>query len=99
MEHTISVKDDSKLDACLPVVTHLAFLIQNAYNAYLDDIDAAAARELELTEEQVAQEEDTRLDQEFIITQLLRLAVSLDYADEIGRRKMFQLVRGYIFPS
>lgn len=93
------IKDETKLDACLPVVTHLAFQIQNAYNAYLDDIDAAAARELELTEEQFAQEEDARLDQEFIITQLLRLAVSLDYADEIGRRKMFQLVREYILPS
>ncbi|KAL4079677.1 nuclear condensing complex subunit [Scleroderma citrinum] len=96
VEHCIAIKDDTKLDTCLPVVTHLAFQIQNAYNAYLDDIDAAAAREVELSEEQLAQEEDARLDQEFIIGELLRLAVSLDYADEIGRRKMFQLVRDMI---
>ena len=99
VEHCIATKDDAKLDTCLPVVTHLAFQIQNAYNAYLDDIDALAARELELSEEQLAQEEDARLDQEFIIGELLRLAVNLDYADEIGRRKMFQLVRGCTFLS
>ncbi|KAI6131286.1 nuclear condensing complex subunit [Pisolithus croceorrhizus] len=96
VEHCIATKDDAKLDACLPVVTHLAFQIQNAYNAYLDDTDTAAAREHEVSEEQLAQEEDARLDQEFIIGELLRLAVSLDYADEIGRRKMFQLVRDMI---
>jgi condensin complex subunit 3 len=30
---------------------------------------------------------------EFVIGEMLRLAVHLDYADEIGRRKMFALVR------
>ncbi|KAI6000302.1 nuclear condensing complex subunit [Pisolithus orientalis] len=96
VEHCIATKDDAKLDASLPVVTHLAFQIQNAYNAYLDDTDTAAAREHEVSEEQLAQEEDARLDQEFIIGELLRLAVSLDYADEMGRRKMFKLVRDMI---
>ncbi|KAI6040837.1 nuclear condensing complex subunit [Pisolithus marmoratus] len=96
VEHCIAIKDDVKLDASLPVVTHLAFQIQNAYNAYLDDTEAAAARENEVSEEQLAREEDARLDQEFIIGELLRLAASLDYADEIGRRKMFQLIRDMI---
>ncbi|KAG6332139.1 hypothetical protein ID866_6950 [Astraeus odoratus] len=95
VEHCIATKNEPKLDASLPVVTHLAFQVQNAYNEYLDDIDAAAARE-HLSEEQLAQEEDARSDQEFVIGELLRLAVSLDYADEIGRRKMFQLVRDMI---
>jgi hypothetical protein len=36
------------------------------------------------------------MSQEFILTELLKLAVNLDYADEIGRRKMFQLVRAMI---
>lgn len=34
-----------------------------------------------------------RGDKEFIVAELLRLAVNLDYADETGRRKMFALVR------
>ncbi|KAI5983442.1 hypothetical protein EDC04DRAFT_3008794, partial [Pisolithus marmoratus] len=96
VEHCIAIKDDVKLDASLPVVTHLAFQIQNAYNAHLDNTEAAAARESEVSEEQLAREEDARLDQEFIIGELLRLAASLDYADEIGRRKMFQLIRDMI---
>lgn len=37
--------------------------------------------------------EDARIDKESVIAELLKLAVHLDYSDEIGRRKMFQLVR------
>ena len=37
--------------------------------------------------------EDIIFDKEFVIAELLKLAVHLDYSDEIGRRKMFQLVR------
>ena len=40
-----------------------------------------------------AKREEARLDQEFVIGEMLRMSVNLDYADEIGRRKMFQLVR------
>ena len=31
-----------------------------------------------------------------MIGEIFKLAVDLDYADEIGRRKMFQLVREYL---
>lgn len=41
---------------------------------------------------QQAEEED-RPEAEFIVTQLLMIARLLDYADEIGRRKMFGLLR------
>ncbi|KAF9234461.1 nuclear condensing complex subunit [Melanogaster broomeanus] len=82
-----------------PVVTLLAFRIQNAYNKYQDDLEAAeqehAARGA-LDEERAAREEDERLDKEAVIGEMLKLAVNLDYADEIGRRKMFQLVRDMI---
>ena len=40
-----------------------------------------------------ASEEDEKADREFIIAEMLKLAVNLDYSDEIGRRKMFQLMR------
>lgn len=36
-------------------------------------------------------------DKEFIISELLKLTVSLDYSDEIGRRKTFALIRMYLF--
>ena len=44
-------------------------------------------------EEEDEESEMERGDKEFIISELLKLAVNLDYADETGRRKMFALVR------
>ena len=38
-------------------------------------------------------DEDDRPEAEFIVTQLLMIAKLLDYADENGRRKMFNLLR------
>ena len=49
--------------------------------------------EMEDDDEERARREEELMDGEFVIGELLRLAVNLDYADEIGRRKMFQLVR------
>ena len=80
------------MENALPVVTSLAFRIQAAHNDLL--------KEMQEEEEEFAfrgsvaeEREETRMEREFIIGEVLRLAVNLDYADEIGRRKMFQLVR------
>jgi condensin complex subunit 3 len=95
VEHCINTKDDRRLESSLPVVTALAFKIQAAYNDLLEQIQAY--EELRLPDEHNDQEqeanEEARADQEFVIDEMLRLAVNLDYADEIGRRKMFGLVR------
>lgn len=104
MEHCIATNEQTKLEASLPVVTHLAFRIQNAYNKYQEDLEAAsherALRALDANEQpdHDADErlDDLLLDAEFVIAEMLKLAVNLDYADEIGRRKMFQLVRDMI---
>ena len=80
-------------------MTALAFRIQSAYNALVEEIEADEQEALlrggmdddeEL--ERRAEREEARLDQEFVIGEMLRMSVNLDYADEIGRRKMFQLV-------
>jgi condensin complex subunit 3 len=75
--------------AGIPVVTSCAFRIQDGYNA------------LVVADEAVRQGEDDyeRQDKEFIVGEMLKLAVNLDYADEIGRRKMFALVRQYLCSS
>ncbi|KAI0747199.1 nuclear condensing complex subunit [Daedaleopsis nitida] len=89
-----------KVDATLPVTTAMAFRIQDAYNALVKQIheDEALLQdpEFEEDEEERARREEIRLDMEMTIGELLKLAVHEDYADEIGRRKMFQLVRGMI---
>lgn len=104
MEHCIATNDQAKLEVSLPVVTHLAFRIQSVYNKYQEDLNAIsqerALRALdanERTDRDVDEHlDDLLIDAEFVIAEMLKLAVNLDYADEIGRRKMFQLVRDVI---
>ncbi|KAG5635107.1 hypothetical protein H0H81_012436 [Sphagnurus paluster] len=95
VEHGKATKDDTRLEAALPVVTELAFRIQAAYNKLVEDIFAERDQRLlgSLTDDDIQKFEDARLEQESVIGELLRMAVNLDYSDEIGRRKMFQLVR------
>lgn len=68
----------------MPEVTRLGFYLQKYINKLLDTIKNAA--------ELGGGDEDT-VEQEFIIEQLLHIALTLDYADEVGRRKMFSLLR------
>jgi condensin complex subunit 3 len=65
----------------MPVVTALAYKTQDEYNKLV-----GAANE----EGQDAESGDVQ-EKAFIVGELLKLAVHLDYADETGRRKMFQL--------
>ena len=70
----------------MPEVTKLAFFLQRYLNDLVDRlrrISAAAEGE----------EEDDTVESEFIVEQLLHIAQTLDYTDEVGRRKMFALLR------
>lgn len=106
VDHCVATKDDRRLENALPVVTVLAFRIQSAYNHLIEEIEAEE-QEIALRgdmqdddeDELRAKREEARLDQEFIIGEMLRMAVNLDYADEIGRRRMFQLVRKCLYPE
>ena len=42
-------------------------------------------------------EEDEMTEKTFVVSELLKLAVNLDYADENGRRQMFSLTRELAF--
>jgi condensin complex subunit 3 len=88
VEHCKNVKDNAKLEN-LPVVTEIAFRIQEAYNHLLDDI----ANQEDTAEDLGSDENERKEARELVISELLKLAVNLDYSDEIGRRKTFQLVR------
>lgn len=78
------MKNDARLEDVLPVVTALAFRIQDEYNKLVAVVNE---------EESSADTESLVAERAFVVGELLRLAVNLDYADEIGRRKMFQLAR------
>ncbi|CAL1698734.1 unnamed protein product [Somion occarium] len=103
VDHCVATKDDVRLESALPVVTMLAFKIQEAYNdlnAFLADqtMDDFLKEGIEDEEEDERRQmvEEERTDREFVIGEMLKLSVNLDYADEIGRRKMFQLVKDMI---
>ena len=78
------------MEASLPVVTSVAFGIEKSYKSLGDMCSEVASN---IDEAERIRREDIIFDKEFVIAELLKLAVHLDYSDEIGRRKMFQLVR------
>ena len=84
VDHCVSTKENVHLEKVLPVVTAHAFRIQDAYNSLLDSLAAI---------EEPGGDEEVAEDREFILAELLRLALNLDYADEIGRRRLEQFVR------
>lgn len=80
-EHCLANKNEARLEEALPVVSHFAFTIQDEYNKLAKALESKA---------EVSQE------RAFVVGELLRLALTLDYADETGRRKMFKLSREMI---
>ncbi|TDL22781.1 ARM repeat-containing protein [Rickenella mellea] len=95
VDHCINSKNDARLESSLPVVTALAFHIQSTYNNLVNQIEANLETRLFEGEDESDKETDLA-DMEFVMGELLKLAVNLDYADEIGRRKMFALVKDMI---
>lgn len=73
-------QDEARIEEILPVVTDLAFRIQDEFNSFVNEED-----------------EEKRIERAAIVGELFGLATRLDYADEIGRRKMFTLARAYPF--
>lgn len=95
VDHAVEQKSLERLETILPVVTALAFRIQTVYNDLIEQAEADEQDRLLRGEDAPEDEEraDALLDKEFVVEELLRIAVKVDYGDEIGRRKMFTLVR------
>ena len=78
-------KFESLVEDKLPEVTKLAFFLQRCTNNLIDRV-----RMIHASPEG---EEEDAVEQEFIVEQILHIALRLDYSDEVGRRKMFALLR------
>ncbi|TVY29118.1 Condensin complex subunit [Lachnellula hyalina] len=81
-------KYEALIEEKMPEVTKLAYYLHRYTAVLVEAIKRIAAQEP--TED--VEEEDT-VEQEFIVEQLLHIAQTLDYSDEVGRRKMFALLR------
>ena len=68
----------------LPEVTRLAYLLQSNINSLAQLIRRIAVEE---------EAEEDSVHQEFIVEQLIHIALTMDYSDEVGRRTMFGLMR------
>lgn len=78
------------------MVTALAFHLQSLYNSLLDLFrEDEEAKMLDVADEDETEDarEEKIADIEFMLGELLQLALHLDYSDEVGRRKMFGIVR------
>jgi condensin complex subunit 3 len=96
VEHCLSAHNDALLEsASLPVVTAFAFHVQEAYNSLL-----GVMQNEELLgdgdDDDNEQLDDDIAKAEVILAELLRIAVNLDYSDEIGRRKVFAVVSKFV---
>jgi len=84
---------DHHIDDKIPEVTHLAFIIQKYINLL---VESPVGVPLSVAGKNANAESAPKQDAaevEFIVEQLLLIALKLDYGDEIGRRKMFSLLR------
>lgn len=86
VDHCVATEDYQKLEN-LPVVTAMAFHIQHAYNQVV-----TLAQNYDDSDEYT----DNMVNSNYILGELLKLAINLDYGDEIGRRKIFGLVRDFL---
>ncbi|KAA6406508.1 MAG: hypothetical protein FRX48_09673 [Lasallia pustulata] len=79
-------KYEALVEEKMPEVTRLAFFLQR----YMNDLVERLRRIDNAAEDE---EDDDTIESEFILEQLLHIAQTLDYTDEVGRRKMFALLR------
>lgn len=75
----------------MPEVTMFAFVLQKELNSLIEFVDKVAVMEEDDPEAEEAQEDFE--EQDFIVQQLLHIAVTLDYTDEMGRRQMYNIMR------
>lgn len=72
----------------LPEVTQFGFLLEAEIRRLIDTTIATLSEEN--TEEG---DEEELAHREFVVEQMLHMALTFDYSDEVGRRKMFGLMR------
>lgn len=78
-------KYESLADEKMPEVTALAY--------YLTKYTTDLLQRKKTAKETGDANDEEAVEHEFIVEQLLHIAITLDYSDEVGRRKMFGLLR------
>ncbi|GAB7347036.1 hypothetical protein MBLNU459_g3180t1 [Dothideomycetes sp. NU459] len=79
------------LEVRMPEVTKFGFLLEREINHLVNCIRQAASGGPDGDGDEEMEEESVQ--HEFIVEQMLHMALTFDYSDEVGRRKMFGLMR------
>jgi len=79
------------LEKKMPEVTRFGFLLEREINSLIKVVKQAAEGGPDGSPNEEAEEESVA--KEFIVEQMLAMALTFDYSDEVGRRKMFGLLR------
>lgn len=88
---------EARLEEIMPVVMALAFRIQGVWTALADTIAMADEGDDDGDDGAIDDElRDLAMAQASILESLLHIALNSDYGDEIGRRKMFTMIREMI---
>ncbi|KAG5642733.1 hypothetical protein DXG03_002278 [Asterophora parasitica] len=97
IEHCVATNNETLLEgASLPVVMAFAFYLEKSYNALVQQEaeNVAFLNSGELEDEDEAEKREEHLaKKEVILGEMLRMALKLDYMDEIGRRKVFTVIK------
>ncbi|KAL2271857.1 hypothetical protein VTJ83DRAFT_1228 [Remersonia thermophila] len=89
-----NAKYEALAEEKLPEVTKVAFYLERYVKVLIDAIKRAEERaDQGEDDDEDDDDDDDTAEQEFIVEQLLHIALTLDYSDEVGRRKMFALLR------
>ncbi|KAH3941212.1 hypothetical protein HBH53_205260 [Parastagonospora nodorum] len=75
----------------MPEVTMFAFVLQKELNSLMELVQKGAVMDEDDPEAEEVQEDAE--EQDFIVQQLLHIAMTLDYTDEMGRRQMYNIMR------
>ncbi|KAG7448853.1 ARM repeat-containing protein [Guyanagaster necrorhizus] len=97
VEHCHSTENQQRVEeASLPVVTAFAFYLQGVYNDLIKLLNEAALLGGDGNDEESEQREEDIAKREAILNELLQMALKLDYMDELGRRKVFSVVKNML---
>ncbi|KAK0494637.1 nuclear condensing complex subunit [Armillaria luteobubalina] len=97
VEHCHSTENQQRLEeASLPVVTAFAFYLQDGYNGLVKLLNEATILGSDGDDEESQQREEDIAKQEAVLSELLQMALKLDYMDELGRRKTFSVVKNML---
>jgi condensin complex subunit 3 len=85
------VRTHDMIEDKMPEVTMFAFVLQKELNSLMELVQKGAVMEEDDPEAEEVQEDAE--EQDFIVQQLLHIAMTLDYTDEMGRRQMYNIMR------